>query len=243
MKRLSAGHTVSRGLSIFTANIVPFLLIVALVRAPVIALTYFGVLSLTAQEDALARSFVLLVSSLLTIVFGQIATGAVTYGVVQQLRGRKASFGRCLRVAAERLGAIIGVSLLAAILTMFAAMLFVIPGIIAMCAFYVAVPVAVSEDASVSGALRRSRDLTRGSRWQVLGVIVLLALLAMAIAFAVGFPLGMAFGTSSSVTEAFKQVIAIPAEALGAVVAAVTYHDLRTAKEGGNADDIAQVFD
>jgi hypothetical protein len=119
-------------------------------------------------------------------------------------------------------------------------LLLVIPGLIVMTMFWVAIPAAVVERPGVFASLGRSLDLTRGCRWRVFGVVVILiviSLVAQQIAGMVAAASGAVFGI------VFVAFVTAFFTALTAVAGAVSYHDLRLAKEGGDSADIAAVYD
>src|SRR5262249_28346009 len=89
-------------------------------------------------------------------------------------------------------------------------------------------------------SLRRSQELTKGHRWKILGLALLIiipSLGSLAIAFglsAVASPMAGLIG---------KYILSSIWGACSATVVAVTYHDLRVAKEGVDIDRVAGVFD
>ena len=96
----------------------------------------------------------------------------------------------------------------------------------------------------VGAAIGRSAELTKGERWRVLGIMAVswavgvgVVLLAVAFAFA-------AIQAGSALAPSFLLALAVAFYyVLNAVMATVTYHDLRVAREGVGTDDIARVFD
>jgi len=89
--------------------------------------------------------------------------------------------------------------------------------------------------------MRRSTQLTKGHRWKIFGLIVALAIIG-----------GMANSTLdlalTTIGGATLKVIGVVIwngiwGAFGAIAVAVTYHDLRVAKEGIDIEQIAAVFD
>jgi hypothetical protein len=107
--------------------------------------------------------------------------------------------------------------------------------------WYIALPCCVVERLGPFGSLGRSAALTKGYRWKLFGLIVLLAIVG-----------GILSGTISNVflTTGIPAVYAIGQYAWQAVylgfhsiLAVVIYHDLRVAKEGVDTDKIAAVFD
>src|SRR5262249_15269663 len=115
------------------------------------------------------------------IVCNTIATGAITYGVVQDLRDGSVSIGEAIAVAARRFLPMFGVALAVGILVFLGVILLLVPGIIVGCMYFVAAPVCIVERAGVGASLSRSRFLTKGHRWQIFGVYALVLILAFIV--------------------------------------------------------------
>jgi hypothetical protein len=89
--------------------------------------------------------------------------------------------------------------------------------------------------------MKRSSQLTKGHRWKVFGLMILLIVIS-----AVGSGV-----IASSFTAIGGTAFAIVGDVLWngiwgafyAIAVVVTYHDLRVAKEGIDIDQIASVFD
>jgi hypothetical protein len=120
-------------------------------------------------------------------------------------------------------------------------LLLIVPGVILMVMWYVAVPACVLEKTGPVRSLGRSRELTKGYRWKVFGLILLVYVLSI---------LGNAFGALLANTAAGMWGAAIAqliwqgiAAGFGSVLIAVVYYYLRVAKEGVDVDQIAAVFD
>ena len=114
-----------------------------------------------------------------------------------------------------------------------------IPGLMLYSALWVAVPAAVVERTGVVASMSRSATLTRGYRWRVFGIVLLLGLLNMTAGWIATLPFDLG-GTAHSVAEF---AVAAVFTAWSAVAAAVAYHDLRLEKEGIGVNEIAAVFD
>ena len=128
----------------------------------------------------------------------------------------------------------------------------IIPGIIFYVMFSVAVPVMVEERAGVIGSLERSAALTRGSRWQVFGVLVIFALFNMAVGMVLGVIGGVAGagasagagGSPSLIGQLFVSSVSGVAVALVlAAMLASLYVELRTVKEGATTESLAAIFE
>ena len=126
------------------------------------------------------------------------------------------------------------VGLLSAICAGLAALLLVIPGIVLACMLYVAVPAAVVEKPGITGALSRSRELTKDNRGAIFGILLVIGLLN----FVVSKVLQSVFlgdDATPADVKAYLWVmvgISVLFASLGAVINGVVYHDLRQAKDG-----------
>lgn len=232
--RLDIGSVVGQSFKILFANLLAFMTLCGLIMSPtLLANLYIVQTGATAEEHPLL-SFLLVFSPLLSFV----ATGAITYGVFQHLRGKRADFGDCLRMGLGRLFPIIGVSILTALVVFGGFLLLIIPGFIAYAMLYVAVPTAVVERPGVLASLRRSRELTAGNRWPVFGVMFVIGILSMGIALIATMATGE-FGLFAMVVQ---WVLEVFATALAACSMTLVYYQLRSMKERVDIEDIAAVF-
>lgn len=170
-------------------------------------------------------------------VFSAFLVALVTYGTVQDLRGRPAGFGDWLRHSVNVVLPMILLAIVWYVIIAVGMILLIVPGIILMLMLWVVFPVMVMERPGVIGSLRRSAFLTKGNRWRLLGLFLLLAVIMgvlMAATLAVPFaqPGSILGGAVSAVLGIFWLV-----------VLAVTYHDLRLAREGVDIGRVTAVFD
>ncbi|XYH97567.1 hypothetical protein ACMHYB_59070 [Sorangium sp. So ce1128] len=242
----TAGSVLGRSFSIFLSNLGAFALMTVIVTSPVIVFAIYLATSLQEGDDIQTKLFTL--AGVLTagaFCLRPLAAAMVTYGVLQQLRGKHASFAECFRMGLSRMFPVIGVGLAAGILSLLGTLACLIPGVLATLAFWVATPAAVVERLGVEASLRRSADLTRGHRATLFGV-----------AFVIGGAdrlldkiLELVFLAEPITVEGLQAYIlgitafSVVTETLGAVAGAVAYNDLRTQKEGLDTETIASVFD
>ncbi|HLG44962.1 MAG TPA: hypothetical protein VKY24_01875 [Reyranella sp.] len=193
--------------------------------------------------------------SLVDLILGQVASVTLIYGTVQALRGRKVAIGECLSEGFKRLGVALAVAILATIGYVIGFILLVVPGIILVLMWAVAVPVAVVERAGVPASFGRSRTLTRDRRWRILGTFVVAGLIMAALEAVIGSILIASMGSSFS--EAVLELASDPGAGfavaqwvLGALMLAfyacllaTLYYYLRRDKEGVDIEQIAAVFD
>lgn len=164
------------------------------------------------------------------VVFNALAAGGITYATLEDRNGRRAGLGSTLAVGFRMFPAVVGASLAVTIGMMFGMALLVVPGLIMACAWFVVVPVLLSERVSIFGSLDRSRDLTRGNRLRLFGLMLVyyVALAALLVPLelvspaASGEPLSLAVGVLSTAVGTL----------ITSVGAAVTYVELRRLREG-----------
>jgi hypothetical protein len=187
------------------------------------------------------------VLGLLQLLLATIAQGAVVYTTVESLAGERVTMGEALRVTIRRLANIILTALAAVILQAFGLVMCIVPGIVLMCMYYVAVPAAVTERLGPRDALRRSAALTYGNRGQIFVLLLVLFAVTMAISLGgviVNLPLGIQRSLTGRVINALLQSsLSVFQTLVSAVFAAVAYARLRGVREGIDAYSLAQVFD
>lgn len=235
--KFTSGSILTQTFSIFFSNIVAFGTIVVVILSPsLIFQVWFGFESLENPGEFPWQFFVLL---LLGLLLTPVATGALTYGVFQSVRGKQASVSDCLSVGFKRLFPVLGVGILSGLITMFGMILCIVPGIIAATILAAALPAAVIERPGVLGALTRSSDLTKDYRWTVFGVVFGLGILQMVAGFAVNLTVAI----SVHLSLGLNVVTSILFTGLQATAPALIYYHLRKAKESIDVEDIAAVFD
>jgi hypothetical protein len=182
-----------------------------------------------------------LVGLSLILILNTLAQAVILYGAFQAMRGRAVNLGECLKVGLSRFLPIIGLIICAYLAIWIGFMFFVVPGIILAIMWYVATPVCVVEQKGPVASLLRSSELTKGHRWKIFGMVVLLYIFAIIIGLVIGALLGL---TRSPIIVTLGTLVWTGAwGAFYAIFGVVTYHDLRVAKEGVDTDQIASVFD
>ncbi len=256
--RFTVGGALSRTMRVWWAHVGVFTAMSLVVYAPMIV--GFGVLfawitgatqgSGPAPRPAdLAKGFGAFgAAAVATMVLSVVQMGAVTYGTVRHLHGERAPVGRMLAVGFRRGLPVVGTGFVMSLVAAAASLLLVVPGIMFMVAACVAVPAAVVERPGVVGALRRSFDLTRGSRWPlfatgavVMVVLWILSFVTQAVFTIAAAALPRAQGMAATVVA--TQLGNALFSAIPAVAIAVCYHDLRLAQEGVDTAELAKVFE
>lgn len=119
---------------------------------------------------------VMVVQSLIGLVFASLAQGALVGATIEFTERRRASFGECASIGLANALPLVGLTILLALAVFIGLAIFIVPGVILFMMWAVASPVLVAERTGVFGAFGRSRQLTKGARWKVFGVeLVILA--------------------------------------------------------------------
>lgn len=175
-----------------------------------------------------------------------VCQGAIAVLVAAALEDdRSLSAGEVLRELGSRAGSVIAVSFMSGILIVFGFLLLVIPGILIAVWTAVATPVAAIEGLRNSDALKRSRDLTRGQFWHVLGTSLLAWVIVMVFVFGAAIVLGLVlsmFGLPDRVTEMLGSMLMVPLFPLIGVTTSLLYYDLRVRSEGADVQAMVEAL-
>ncbi len=242
MNEISVGGIISRSVSIWFRNIIPFTLVSAIVYLPM--LIYAALVIGDPTLDGFNRWQI--GNAFVPRVFGLIATGAVTYGVFQQLRGSHASMARSMGVGLSRLLPVLVLSFVVGLISVLGTLALIVPGAILTCMLFVAVPAAIIERVGLGAALKRSAELTSGYKWTIFGMLFVIGGVQGVTLFIIQRVLVGAQVDSFDEMKSlivFETVFLVLVSSFQAVIGAVTYHDLRVAKEGVATDELARVFD
>lgn len=204
---------------------------------------------LLGSGSVVASSLVGIGGGLVSMIFAWVLQAAIIHGAVDDLNGRKASLNACLTTAFRNLGPVILISILMILGIVLGIVLLVIPGIILSVVWVVAVPAQVVERRGVIASFDRSRELTRGSRWPIFGVMLLYGILGWIMSATVlGVGAAMSGGLMGIATNGVMQIVLSPllggvSSLIAATGAAAIYSELRVAKEGAEPQSLASVFD
>ena len=261
--RFDMGRVISRTFGAIGKNLPVFALLTVLLYAvPQFFLQV--VLNTEAAQgsasDQMVKGLVAVVGGLASFVLYYALQACLVKGTVTFLRGQPASVGDSLKTGFGVFLALFGLTLLVTLLEGLGFVALIVPGIILAIRWSVAVPVLVIERGrGISGAMKRSAELTKGSRWSIFGLMVVLLIVmwlmsaaGMAIGFSVSGAAGLTSGTGpAGLVGALKSPIAVGFNVLfgslvlmvGAVGVASLYYELRSLKEGVSVTDLAKVFD
>jgi hypothetical protein len=246
-RRFEIGGVIATSLAVFGRNLGAFVIITLLIGIPYILVTLWGASSAADFQASMEAGQIppgffgmLAISMIILILTNTLTQAAIVYGAFQDLRGQRASFGDCLGRGLAMLPRVVGAAILATIGIMIGSLLFIIPGIILLLMWWVFVPVIVVENAGITQSFGRSRALTSGHRWGILGILFIVGIAQWLVSLVLGV-IGAMLGIVA--TEILNLVVTLGFSAFASVLSAVGYYYLRSEKEGIVIDDIARVFD
>jgi hypothetical protein len=234
------GRIFDRTTSIYTRNLVPFSL-VALVASipPLLLVAGVGIGAANPVVGMSPGAMVLI--WLLSVSLGLLSQAILVYGAFQDMRGRPVNLSESVNVGLARLVPIIGLTFLTVFGIAIGFMLLLVPGLMLLTRWFVAVPVCMVERVGPVDSLRRSSQLTAGHRWKVFGTILLLYIGAGIVSQIITVTMAAIGGSMLALLGSL--IWNTIWGAFFATFVVVTYYELRSAKEGIDIEQIAAVFD
>lgn len=183
----------------------------------------------------------------LVFVLQMLAYGVATAMMVQLAYDAK--LGRSLRVGAYvsvALRNILPLAVLTIAITFLASAgmaLLILPGLWIYAVYIVTVPAIVIESNGFGG-MGRSMRLTKGYRWPIIGLLVVLGIAMIVISFVVNFVVGLIVSAVGGVALSilFTALGSAITFAISCIAVALIYARLREIKEGVSVDSLADVF-
>jgi hypothetical protein len=232
------GDVFERTFSILGRNFVPFFLLSAVATLPYLAFYWIqsaAPLAPTRPGAAMALPFII------GFVLKMFTQAVILHAAFQDLRGRPISINDSFRVGFARFLPIVGLIILEGLGIVLGSILLVVPGIILMLMWYLALPACVVEQLGPVKSLSRSAELTKGHRWKILGLILVVGIAGGIVAGVLPLLTKMILGRIGFVVVQYlvQALIAV----VNGIIVVVLYRNLRVAKEGLDTEQIAAVFD
>ncbi|PBC09135.1 hypothetical protein CK230_16745 [Mesorhizobium sp. WSM3859] len=207
----------------------------------------------------------LLFAGLLAALPAFLGHAVLSKAVLEDANGHHPSIASCVQPALRRLVPVLGIGLtiylfwFCAQQAVVAARLFfptfgggvafllmVVPCVVWVLGSLAAVPVAMREGLGAMASIRRSRALTKGYRWPIFGLFLVLFLLILALRLGLFLEFDLALAAAPAfvviVNATANGAVTAIAWLLASVIATNTYAALRRAKEGGGVDELVAVF-
>jgi hypothetical protein len=229
------GRVFSRTASLLSRNSPIYVTVTAIAAVPSVLLTESGPYSGT------VGSVWPLLAIVLTLTLGTLSQAVVVHAAFQDMGGRPVRLFESLRAGSGRLLAIVGLALGMGFFVGIGFLLLIVPGVVLLIMWAVATPACVVERLGVGASMARSSDLTKGHRWQIFGMMILVGLVESIAAAGIKAALGLT--GSAGLVIAGTVLWSGLSGAFSAILAVAIYHDLRVVKEGIDTRQIAAVFD
>jgi hypothetical protein len=211
-------------------------------------LQVFGQFQIVTAQDF--SSFgIMAIGWVLAIVGTYMLQGIVVLITVNGLNGKTMNLGGAFAAGASVILPLFGLAIIMGLGMALGFLLLVVPGLFLMVLWCVASPVVVVEKRGIFESLQRSRDLSRGYRWPIFGLMVIYAIASIVFGMFVG-GIGMATGGSFA-TGSPDLMVNMATTVLSSIITSIVasagvgalYYELRSIKEGVGPEQLASVFD
>lgn len=255
---MTIGDILDRGLKLLLTRLPTFYAINLIVLSPllILRLAVPATAEFRTSDDAPVFFGGALLQLVLILILQPISTAAILHIIAQAFVGERATVGEGFRFAFHSFGRLLWASFLAGLTIGVGYILCCVPGILFSLWYVFIGQVVVVEHLRATSALGRSKELSEGYRWRVLGLLVLLGVAGIMLASAVNV-LGHVLPTYEavpadvgvkSVLNYRNHAIHVLAETLlnilvqtyGAICWTLFYFDLRIRKEGFDLELAAQ---
>ncbi|MGX5849583.1 hypothetical protein ACWGTO_21150 [Mesorhizobium sp. PL10] len=223
-----------------------------------------------AFETAAAENYstVSLIAGAIIFTLALLVQAALVRATIEDLNGKRPAVGDCMQIALRSFLPTLGIGILVILALVVAVFvmafigwlipiaglliglgLALIPALMWLLSVSVSVPIAVQERLGVFGSISRSRALTKGSRWSIFWLLLIVGVAAILLQIVFSVLFGVVIATTGSITSAGVIVGAIGSSLVStifstvlSVTIAVTYVELRQVKEGTSVDELAEIF-
>jgi hypothetical protein len=185
------------------------------------------------------NSSVGIAAGLISFILSLLLQSALVRATIEDLNGKRPSFGDCIQIAIRYLLPTLGIGLLVVLGAGLASLALLVPGIILWLGWSVAIPVLIQERLGVLGSMSRSRVLTKGSRWALFGLFLILIIIAMVIQSLLALAVVFFGGIVANLVAALVSTVL---SMMMSIAAAVSYVELRQVKEGASVEELAEIF-
>jgi uncharacterized membrane protein len=256
-RSISIGRVFSRGFGTIATNpLVTLGVAFAFGAVPSVLLSY-GIQNFRAESldlfGGLAALAIAIVSLVISVLLGMITQGALVRATVAHSEGRRASFGESAMAGLVVAVPLFLVGLLSGLGILVGLILLIVPGIMLYIMWSVAAPALVEERLGPVEALGRSRDLTRGARWKIFGLSLVLIVIYWLFSALIGVLTVMWYGGMTDFAALasqglplayllFSAVIQTITSAVWGVIQSSLYVELRDWKDGPATEKLADIF-
>lgn len=245
---MQIGRVFSRAFGTIGANPLGVFGIALLFGALPGALVSLATQALASTEFTFGFTLAGVAALLASVTFSMMTQGALVRITVAHAEGRRATAGEALWAGLRVVLPLFVLGLLMTLAVAFGFVLLVVPGVILYVIWSVAAPALVEERCGVFAAFERSRSLTKGARWKILALELIVLVFYWLIAAVIG--IGAIFAShvlnGGVQTTVWSILWAAAAKTLTAAVWGTIqtslYVELRDWKDGPASGRLADIF-
>jgi hypothetical protein len=183
------------------------------------------------------------VAWVVSIVAGAVLQAALTRATVLHLSGERPNFGHCLSAGLTMILPMIAIGILTSLGVGVGMLLLIVPGVILWLMWSVVVPVYVQEKAGIMGSFGRSSELTKGARWKIFLVMLIVVIGLWLLSIPAAMLEGLAGSIGATIGVALMgAVVSALGNMVMVTIQASIYVELREAKEGIAPSDLEAIF-
>ena len=190
---------------------------------------------------------VVTLSWVISIVIAAVLQGALIRATVEENEGRHSGFAECVAAGFRVCLPLFVVDLIFLIAMTIGFVLLIVPGILVMVVWSLAAPAVAVERGGIMRSFGRSAELTKGHRWKIFGLFLILAAI-YAVEFVVFAEVGMVTmtpppsGQMGPLNIIANVITSLVFNLLWGTIQPALYVELRQSGEGGSPQDLEQVF-
>jgi hypothetical protein len=254
-RELAVGSVISTTFSVWSKNLLQFWILSVAAMAPMIVgavisgstlpgiTTPASVNPFRPEPTHMGAVGPFVAGALVTCVLFLVEVGAISHGVIQHLAGKPVSLGGMVGAGVRRFVPLVLAAIVSYLMIVTGSFLLFVPGIMLACALAVALPAIVAEGIGAGASISRSFQLTKSNRLRILAIFLVLFVGSLVVNSVTNFVLPRLTPFAPMLGAAVGMVINSAVGTLVWIAPSVVYHDLRRAKEGTSAVELAAVFD
>ncbi len=128
------------------------------------------------QQPEQSSPFLILLGAIILGIGGILLNPAIVLATDDYYQGNNTGLDSLVKRAARKLPGVIGLAILVGLSCMIGFILLIVPGIILLVKFSLALPIYVLEDVSVFTAISHSFKMTKGNAWNIFGIVLVISI-------------------------------------------------------------------
>jgi magnesium-transporting ATPase (P-type) len=265
---LRIGSVISRSGALLSRHLLKFFIVAVIAYSPLLLIASMQTTEPIEPSEALSQALWASLGVVLRVVLSQFCDAIILHAAFQDMRRRPVRLVESLNVGLSRFFPLVVIAfvqsflivlvmiLVTILFTLYtilplggiavvqmglAILVVTIPGLILFTMWFVGLPACLVERLGPWTSLRRSRELTKGYRWKVIALALLLPVVDAGRSKVIVPVLTDLAGPIAGLTG--QLIWTGVTVAFTGIVFAVTYYDLRVIKEGVDIEQITAVFD